>query len=77
MNRIQKTFLRVLIKDKLGDLDMAEEQNICSNCGSTMSPGKVATGASDRPPYEEGSVRRYKCDNEECGHVFVDVGLGG
>ena len=56
---------------------MSKEQKICEKCGSTMSPGLVATGASDRPPYEEGTVRRYTCDNPKCGHVYVDVGLSG
>jgi len=56
---------------------MAEEPKIRPRCGSTMSPGLVATGASDKPPYEEGTVRRYKYDNEKCGHTFVDLGLRG
>ena len=61
----------------LQDAAMSEEPKICSRCGSTMSPGLVETGASDKPPYEEGTVRRYKCDNEKCGHTIVDVGLRG
>ena len=53
----------------LQDAAMSEDPKICSRCGSTMSPGLVATGA--------GTVRQYKCDNEKCGHTIVDVGLGG
>ena len=56
---------------------MSKEPQICSRCGSTMSPGRVATGASDKRPYEEGTVRRYTCDNPKCGHVYAKVGLGG
>ena len=48
---------------------MSEDPKICSRCGSTMSPGLVATGA--------GTVRRYKCDNEKCGHTIVKVAVGG
>ncbi len=56
---------------------MSEERKICSRCGSTMSPGLVAAGASDKPQYEDGTVRQYKCDNEKCGHTIVKLGLGG
>jgi hypothetical protein len=39
-----------------------------------MSPNLVALG-SEKPELGQGTVRRYKCDNEKCGQTFVDVGI--
>jgi len=36
--------------------------------------GKTVIG-SDRAPYEDGSVRWLECENDDCKHKIVDVGI--
>jgi hypothetical protein len=54
---------------------MTENLKVCPKCGGQMKfTGETALG-SDRPPYEDGSVRRLECENDSCKHKIVDLGI--
>jgi hypothetical protein len=54
---------------------MTENLKVCPKCGGQMKfIGESALG-SDRPPYGDGSVRRLECENDNCNHKIVDVGI--